>query len=289
MRAREHTEKAQRAAATVARHYGSVERATRAALHLPAGTWRASIPSAAPPRLPFTVREGVAAVYLPACINRIFGNPRGAPIHPTVPEAMVALSQRAGLPLWIPDDVRGHCCGMPWSSKGFVRGNEVMSERTSQAIARWTNHGEQPVVIDATSCAHALRDADVAVLDSIEWVHDHLLERLELPRRLRTITVHPNCSAGHLGLGGKLTAIASRMADEVVMPAFTGCCGMAGDRGWLHPELPESALRDVASDLDGHVLDACVSSNRTCEAALQEVTGRDYRSFVQVLEELTRP
>jgi D-lactate dehydrogenase len=235
------------------------------------------------------VREGAAALYLPACINRIFGNPRGAPTHPTVPEAMVALSQRAGLPLWIPDDVRGHCCGMPWSSKGFVRGNEVMSERTSQAIARWTNHGEQPVVIDATSCAHALRDADVAVLDSIEWVHDHLLERLELPRRLRTITVHPNCSAGHLGLGGKLTAIASRMADEVVMPAFTGCCGMAGDRGWLHPELPESALRDVASDLDGHVLDACVSSNRTCEAALQEVTGRDYRSFVQVLEELTRP
>jgi D-lactate dehydrogenase len=64
---------------------------------------------------------------------------------------------------------------------------------------------------------------------------------------------------------------------------------MAGDRGWLHPELPQSALRDVARELEGHQLDACVSSNRTCEAALQEVTGRDYRSFVQVLEELTRP
>jgi D-lactate dehydrogenase len=202
---------------------------------------------------------------------------------------MVALSQRAGLPLWIPPDAAGHCCGMPWSSKGFTRGNELVSERSATAVDRWTEHGSLPVVIDASSCTHAFRDDDVAVLDSIEWVHDHLLERLNLSRRLRTITVHPNCSAGHLGLGGKLTAIASRMADEVVMPAFTGCCGMAGDRGWLHPELPESALRDVASDLDGHVLDACVSSNRTCEAALQEVTGRDYRSFVQVLEELTRP
>ena len=63
---------------------------------------------------------------------------------------------------------------------------------------------------------------------------------------------------------------------------------MAGDRGWLHPELPASALRDVARELDGCALDACVSSNRTCELALQQVTGRPYRSFVLLLEELTR-
>jgi D-lactate dehydrogenase len=289
LRAREHTEKAERAATSVARHYAFVERAARAALHLPAGAWRKTLPSPAPARLPFTLREGAAAVYLPACVNRIFGNARAAPAHPTVPEALVALSRRAGLPLWIPDDARGHCCGMPWSSKGFARGNEVMSERTAAAVDRWTAHGSLPVVIDASSCTHALRDADVEVLDSIEWVHDHLLDRLAMPRRLGTITVHPNCSAGHLGLGAKLTAIASKMAEEVVMPVFTSCCGMAGDRGWLHPELPASALREVARELEGQSLDACVSSNRTCEAALQEVTGLDFRSFVQVLEELTRP
>jgi D-lactate dehydrogenase len=289
LRGREHSERAERAGVAVARRSASVERAARAALHLPLGAWRASIPSAAPARLPFTVREGAAAIYLPACVNRMFGNPRGAAAHPTVPEAMVAISQRAGLPLWIPPDVAGHCCGLPWSSKGFEQGNELMSQKTTSAIARWSAEGELPVVLDASSCTHALRDAGAEVLDSIEWVHDHLLDRLDVPRRLGTITAHPNCSAGHLGLGGKLAAIASAMADEVLMPAFTSCCGAAGDRGWLHPELPASALRDVARELDGHTLDACVSSNRTCEAALQEVTGRDYRSFVLVLEELTRP
>jgi D-lactate dehydrogenase len=291
LRHEDHGERAERSAEVVAEHARFAERAARAGLRGGGAViraWRTSVPGPSS-GLPFTVREGAAAVYMPACINRIFGNARGAAAHPTVPDALVALSQRAGLPLWIPDDARGHCCGMPWSSKGFTRGNEVMSERTSQAIARWTNNGALPVVIDATSCTHALRDAGVEVLDSIEWVHDHLLERLEMPRRLGTITVHPNCSAGHLGLGAKLTAIASEMAEEVVMPVFTSCCGMAGDRGWLHPELPQSALRDVARELEGHQLDACVSSNRTCEAALQEVTGRDYRSFVQVLEELTRP
>jgi D-lactate dehydrogenase len=78
------------------------------------------------------------------------------------------------------------------------------------------------------------------------------------------------------------------MADDVLVPAGTTCCGMAGDRGWLHPELPASALRDVARELDGQTFDACVSSNRTCEAALQDVTGRPYASFVLTLEELTR-
>jgi D-lactate dehydrogenase len=200
----------------------------------------------------------------------------------------VAVSQRAGLPLWIPDDVVGQCCGLPWSSKGFTAGNEVMSKRTADAIRRWSGDGALPVVIDASSCSHALRDADVPVLDSIEWVHDHLLPRLELRRKVAAITVHPNCSAGHLGLGPKLTAIAECMAEEVVMPTVTGCCGMAGDRGWLHPELPASAVRDVARELDGRRLDACVSSNRTCEAALHEVTGRPYESFVLLLEKLTR-
>jgi D-lactate dehydrogenase len=63
---------------------------------------------------------------------------------------------------------------------------------------------------------------------------------------------------------------------------------MAGDRGYLHPELPASALRDVTRELEGRSFDACVSSNRTCEVALQQVTGRSYESFVLALEALTR-
>jgi D-lactate dehydrogenase len=288
LRGRQRTDRAERVGTAVARRFAEVERATRAALRLPVGAWRASIPAAAPARLPFTVRDGAAAVYLPACLNRMFGNARGSAAQPTVPQALVAISRRAGLPVWIPDDVAGHCCGLPWSSKGFARGHELMTERAHDAFGRWSDGGRLPVVLDASSCTHALREEGIEVLDSIEWVHDHLLERLELPRALESVALHPNCSAGHLGIGGKLHAIAERMADEVVAPVASGCCGMAGDRGWIHPELPASALRDVARELDGRSFDACISSNRTCEAALLQVTGRDYRSFILVLEELTR-
>jgi D-lactate dehydrogenase len=294
LRERRHSERAELAALAVAKRYGAVERVARAGLRAAAPalrTRRRALPGAAP-ELPFTVREGAAAVYLPACINRILGSPPGTSVRPSLPYGLVAISRRAGLPLWIPEDVAGHCCGLPWSSKGYRRGHLEMTAKTAAALSRWTDDGRLPVVIDATSCAHGLIEDGtgdgIEIIDSIAWVHDRVLDRLEIPRKLAGVVVHPTCSSRHLGLSGKLAEIASRIADEVVIPATTGCCGMAGDRGLMLPELPGSALRDVSSELEGRAFDACVSSNRTCEIALQQVTGRPYASFVLALEGLTR-
>ena len=46
---------------------------------------------------------------------------RGLPLL----EAMVAVSARAGMPVWIPDDVAGNCCSVPWASKGYTEGREA--------------------------------------------------------------------------------------------------------------------------------------------------------------------
>jgi len=308
-RVRERTEREEKVALSVARRYRTVERAARAGLRVGhfgplANTLRRRVsedlipawpsdgmPPPAP-ALPATTRDGAAAVYMPACINRIFGNPRGKAEHPTLPETLVEVSKRAGLPLWIPDDVSGNCCSVPWSSKGYRRGQEFMAARVREAINRWTGNGSLPLVIDASSCALGLvQDVGlegVEVLDSIAWAHDRLLPALEVKRRVASVAVHPNCSAGHMQLQVKLDAMARELAEEVVVPVGTTCCGMAGDRGLLHPELPQSALRDVKASLAGRQFDACVSSNRTCELALQQVTGRPYESFVFLLEELTR-
>jgi D-lactate dehydrogenase len=317
MRRAQHGERAQRAALAAAKRYAVVERFARGAVRAATATagalgddrvaaafsgarraagaellptWTPTMPGPAP-QLPFTVREGAAAVYMPACLNRIFGNPRGAAAQPTLPEALVAVSRRAGLPLWIPDDVAGQCCGTPWSSKGYTRGHELMSRRISSALARWSDGGRLPVVIDASSCTHGLLSEvapdGVEILDSIAWAHDHLLPRLEIRRKLGSVVLHPTCGATHLGLTGKLSAIAAAIAERVEVPAASGCCGMAGDRGWLHPELPGSALRDAARELEAGSFDACLSSNRTCEVALHQVTGLPYSSFVLALEAVT--
>jgi D-lactate dehydrogenase len=265
--------------------------------------WPGDMPRPASPRLPSTTRVGAAAVYLPACVNRIFGNPSDESPRPTLPETLVTLSARAGLPVWIPDDVSGHCCATPWSSKGYRRGNEFMARKVASSLWSWSDGGRLPVVIDASSCAQGIgqdvaphlddeqreRHASIEFLDSIAWAHDHLSPRLEVERRVGSVAVHPTCSAGHLGLAPKLEATLRSLADEVVVPAAAGCCGFAGDRGLLHPELPASALRDEAAELQRKEFDAYVSSNRTCEIGLRQVTGRPFRSFLFLLEELTRP
>ncbi len=297
LRSQLHGAYAEHAGRVAAQRYEAAEGLARAGLR--AGGWMAraqrvgALPPAANGELPLTAREGAAAVYMPACINRIFGNPQGSVQRPTLPEALVAISDRAGLPVWIPEDVVGHCCGTPWSSKGYTEGQQLMASKIRAALSRWSGGGKLPVVIDASSCALGLisevAPEGVEILDSISWVHDHLLERLPLSRKLDRVAVHPTCSCVQIGLATKLRAIAGRISDEVVVPVASGCCGMAGDRGVLHPELPRAALRGVAEEVGTQSFAACVSSNRTCEIALHEVTGKPYTSFVMTLEELTRP
>jgi D-lactate dehydrogenase len=264
-------------------------------------SWPRNMPPPAPARLPATSREGAAAVYMPACVNRIFGRPRGDGTGPHLPEAMVAVSARAGLPVWIPDDVPGHCCAVPWTSKGYAEGAGLMANRTVEALWRWSSEGELPVVIDASSCALGLageakdglteenqeRHSKLEILDSVAWAK-RLLPKLHIEEKLGSVAVHPTCSTRHMGLERDLHQLAEAMADRVVQPIRATCCGMAGDRGFLHPELTASATAEEAAELQGTRHDAYLCSNRTCEIGLQEATGAAYESFLIPLERISR-
>ncbi len=326
LRARRHGASAERAALGAARHWRSVERAARSGLRagrtigdvpaealtgiarsaagqelIPAWGGYAMPGPAAPP--PWTAREGAAAVYFPACVNRIFGNPREAHDRPSLPEALLTISARAGRPLWVPPELGGLCCGTPWSSKGFTAGHREMARRIAAALIEWSEEGALPVVVDATSCTlgliaevpEALEEAErerfaaVRVLDSISWVRDELLDALSVNERLDSVGVHVSCAASHLGLGPKLGEIAATLADRVVMPSAPTCCGTAGDRGLLHPELPAASARSDAIELQPAAAGTHLSSNRTCEIGLTQATGEDHGSFVLALEALTRP
>ncbi|HWW51461.1 MAG TPA: FAD-binding and (Fe-S)-binding domain-containing protein [Verrucomicrobiae bacterium] len=249
-----------------------------------------------------TQKNGAAAVYFPACINRMFGRDPDSPASPYLPEAFVTLSERAGKPLWIPPDVAGLCCSTPWKSKGYPQGHGFMAKSIAEAMLRWSDGGKLPIVVDAASCTLGLSqdiapllDAEtknkyerLSIIDSIAWCRD-LLPKLTIRRKLGRIAVHPTCSITHLQLAGTIKQIATHLAEEVEVPIGTTCCGTAGDRGLLHPELVVSATREVKAILDAHPAEAYISANRTCEMGLRHATGRPYESFVFLLEELSRP
>jgi D-lactate dehydrogenase len=262
------------------------------------------MPKAAPARLPTTSREGAAAVYVPSCVNRIFGLSRaqGNGSAMTQPEALVAVSARAGLPVWIPPNVSGHCCAVPWSSKGYADGHAWMANKMAESLWRWTDGGELPVVIDASSCTHGIanelspalsdenaeRHGQLEIVDAPDWALERLVPRLEIGLKAASVAVHPTCSGRQLGLDRRLRALAAELAEEVYVPPSATCCGFAGDRGFLHPELTGSATQEEAAEVGALRFDAHVSTNRTCEIAMERATGRPYVHVVQLLEQLTR-
>ncbi len=326
LRQRERTDRAQRVALRLAERWDAVERTARRSLAAGgAGSvarlaargasrvvrravsdelvpeWPPNMPKPAAAELPDTSRADAAAVYMPSCVNRIFGRAREAE-GPNLAQAMVDVSARAGMPLWIPPDVGGHCCATPWTSKGFTQGARRMANHTVAALWRWSDGGKLPIVCDASSCTLGIaeeavgllseinteRHGKLEIIDSISWARERLLPRLEVTRKLGSVAVHPPCASRHLELDSSLAAIAAELADEVVIPLASTCCGFAGDRGMLHPELPRSATAPMAAELDGRTFDAHICSNRTCEIGLQQGTGRPYESFVFALEELSR-
>ena len=177
----------------------------------------------------------------------------------------------------------------------------MMANRTVESLWRWSGEGSLPVVIDASSCSLGLageassalteenreRHGQLEILDSIVWAK-RLLPNLEVREKLASVAVHPTCSTRHAGLERQLREIAAAMAEEVVQPIRSTCCGMAGDRGMLHPELTKSATAEEAAELAGSSHDAYLCSNRTCEIGLQEGTGAAYESFLIPLERITR-
>jgi D-lactate dehydrogenase len=298
------TERAESLALRAAARWSAVEAASRAGLRIGGPLARRTrrgraLPPPARSELPKTARSGAAAVYMPSCTNRIFGGGRA---RTSLPEALVAVSARAGLPLWIPPDVEGTCCGLPWSSKGFGRAHRHKANELVERLWEWSGEGELPVVIDAASCTQAAatpgegvltdENADrldrVEIVDSVAWAHDRLLPELEVSRRVGSATVHPTCATRLMGLAPRLRALAGALADDVFVAPSATCCGFAGDRGISHPELTAAATAPQAAELAGRSFDAHLSSNRTCEIGLSRATGERYESFVFLLEELTR-
>ncbi|MFJ9623094.1 FAD-binding and (Fe-S)-binding domain-containing protein [Streptomyces sp. NPDC101181] len=264
--------------------------------------WLPQIPGAAARRLPPTTRAGASAVYYPACVNRIFGGPDDGP-GLSLAEAVVAVSGRAGKPVWIPGDVAGTCCATIWHSKGYAEGNEVMANRIVEAAWGWTAGGTLPLVVDASSCTLGIAEEvvphltadnrelheELTVVDSLVWAAEELLPELTVTERTGAAVVHPTCSMQHLGDERQLGVLAAACAEEVTVPDDAGCCAFAGDRGMLHKELTDSATAKEAAEVGSRSYDLYLSANRMCEIGMERATGHPYRSALIALERATRP
>lgn len=320
-----HGRRAQKLALTVARNFAPLEPVMRVALragHLvqsifgprvmpfvtrllkpigPGHEWSPEMPKAAKAPLPRTSLEGAQAIYFPACISRMMGHLPGEPTELSLVEALVRVAERAGVPVHIPLDVEGTCCGVPFSSKGFDLAHKFTVNRAIEKFWEWSQEGRLPIVMDTSPCTHGVITSRayltsenqakydrLKILDSTAFAHEVLLPRLKVNRKVGSVVLHPVCSVTKMNLLPQLEGVAAACADKVVVPRDAGCCGFAGDRGFMLPELTASATKHEADEVKTQTFDGHYASSRTCEVGMTRSTGEVYRSFLYLLESATR-
>lgn len=237
-------------------------------------------------------------VYAPTCISRTMGGSieKG---KKNIISTMAAISEKAGLSFIIPKEIDGLCCGQIFSSKGYQDAYQYTSNKTIEKLWAATDGGKLPVMLDISSCTYTLQgcrrvltetnklkfDA-LKIIDSIDYIADYVIPRLKNIRKKRNIVLHPVCSLKKMGLQQKFIKVAQFFADEVTVPFSAGCCGMAGDRGFLFPELTASATLPEAQEVNAcGTFDGYYSSGKTCEMAMSEAVGHNYESIVYLVDE----
>ncbi|MGJ3405255.1 FAD-binding and (Fe-S)-binding domain-containing protein [Glutamicibacter sp. Je.9.36] len=249
----------------------------------------ADLPGGGKARKPMAGNLGAAgtdplAIYLPACVNSMFG-PAGD--GEGVAPAFTKLLHAAGVSVYVPEGIESTCCGTPWTSKGYEQGHEVMGQRVLEEVRAAMPGKALPIISDASSCtegfAHTLAEHGYEVVDLLAFTSQRLLEKLPALEKISSVTLHPTCSSTQMGLNSDMQKIAEAVADTVNTPVNWGCCGFAGDRGMLHPELTESATAREAAEVRELDAQEHASCNRTCELGMTRATGKEYRHIVELL------
>ena len=204
-------------------------------------------------------------LFLPSCMNEVFGDPKII--------KLLELAKQKNIGIEIPEGIEDFCCGTPFSSKGLKDATQSRLSKNKELLA----NNNKTVIIDGSSCHQTMLSQTTNIMEITEFIAKHLLSEFEVEKYPRVI-VHPTCS-GESGSNKSMMQIAEAIADEVVTPVDWKCCGFAGDRGLLVPELTANATKLESAevkDLEG----VFVSNNQPCQIGLNGATDKNYTSII---------
>lgn len=256
--------------------------------------WTAAMPKA------FHIGKGLEAsqpeckdkvVYFPSCINQTMGLQRKSPEKAALVNKMVSLLNKAGYEIIFPKGMERMCCGTIWESKGMMDIADRKSKELEAALWEASQQGKYPVLCDQSPCLHRMRETikKLHLYEPAEFIYTFLRDRLAFTPIDDTVAVHVTCSMRRMNATHFIVDLAKMCAKEVVVPEGIGCCGFAGDRGFLHPEVNAYALRKLAPQLKEKGVRMGYSNSRTCEIGLTTNSGIPYQSIVYLVDQCTTP
>lgn len=229
-------------------------------------------------------------VYFPSCINRTMGVSKDHNDEVQLSDKMIQLLHKGGYDIIFPENLNNLCCGMAFSSKGYIKAGEKKSNELEMALLKASKNGEYPVLCDMSPCLYTMKEnmkSGLKLYEPVEFITDRLLSYLTITPLDEAITVFPVCSMKKMDLNNKLTDLARICAKEVIIPE-TNCCGFAGDRGFSFPELNAHGLSELKTQIPDTVKHG-FSTSRTCEIGLSLHSGISYKSIVYLVDKVSTP
>ncbi|MCX7736658.1 MAG: FAD-binding oxidoreductase [Candidatus Kapabacteria bacterium] len=269
-------------------------------INLPLQEWNPYVnyPS---PRI-FTSPNKADFVYFTSCVSRIMGRYKSQNL--SLAEAMIKLAEKSDLKLYLPEGCSDFCCGTIFHSKGFSEAGDTSVNKLIKQLYLWSDEGKLPIIIDSSSCSQNLKNCEshledslleqykkLKIIDVVEFINDYVIDKLIIDK-VKCVVPHYTCSTTRMDLNSKFHSILAKCSEEVFVPSETNCCGFAGDRGFLFPELTKSATKDEAQEViefsSENKVFGYYSTNPPCENAMSHSTGCNYESIVFLLLEVTR-
>ncbi|MDP2547265.1 FAD-binding and (Fe-S)-binding domain-containing protein [Oceanobacter sp. 4_MG-2023] len=251
--------------------------------------WHDAMPQASHSAKPIAPAVADAdLVYFPSCASRNMGPAKQDQDQRSLQQVTLALAAKAGVTLTQLPDQQSFCCGMPLESKGMFEQADAMRDQLNQALLTISDNGRIPVLIDTSPCVFRMSqqlDERIQLLDPVNFANQYLVPQLDIKPVDDAVAVHVTCSTTKQGLGNELIALARHCSTQVVVPEDITCCGFAGDKGFMVPELNASALaplkRQVKDCKEG------VSTSRTCEIGLARHGEIPYHSLFYLLDRVS--
>ena len=240
-------------------------------------------------QVPTQQLELTPVLYFPGCANRIFAAERQARDKRDLPTVLVKVLARAGYRMLVPENLTELCSGQPWESKGWRDLASGKRTQTIQHLRRAMSDQPMMVITDASPCALQLQagQLEFELFELAEFLYQKALPKLTVRKLTEPVLLHITCSTKRRGSAEQLLALTKACAESVVVPAGIECCGFAGDKGFILPELNANALKTLKRQAPlgcqrGY------SNSRTCEIGLTEHSGLPYQSVLYLLEEVSR-
>lgn len=228
--------------------------------------------------------------YFTSCLNRAFSPCELAYDTRSLQEVFESLCKKAKINVIYPKQISSMCCGKAFSDfhhlkeKLFIQNKKIFEE---------LGQGEKlQIVLDHGACSaevkKAFKDECFEIYDLSEYLLQVISPKLEFVKSDENIGLYTMCASKKLGLENTMLELARLCTKGEIFKEQTACCGFAGYKGFLYPELNKNATQNFKKFYAKTAVKRGFSNSSTCEIGLSDASGFSWQHIAYFLDQQSR-